>query len=118
MSDGLCHEDVRRFWQLLAEGICSGQTLLGTLRSTQELLPPEPMGRVVAALADDVNQGATLSQAMKSQTRVFSAAHLHLVEGGELLGRLDRMLLLILEFTWTCPTCGNLQVSPEFGKTS
>ncbi len=111
MTDDSCRPDVQRFWQLFTQGVCSGQTLLGALRSTGELLSAEPMGTVAAALADEVNQGASLSQAMKNQGRAFSPAHIHLVEGGELLGILDRVLLLILEYTWRCPTCGNLQVS-------
>ena len=113
MADTSCHANVQRFWRLLAEGFCGGQPLLSTLRSIQESLPPEPMGEVASALADDVGRGALLSQAMKNQSPIFSAAHISLVEGGELLGIVDRVLLLILECTWKCPTCGNLQISAE-----
>ena len=114
MTEIQCHPDGRRFWQLLAEGCCGGQPLGPLLRSIQEALPPEPMGKVVDALADDIiNQGKTLAEAMKNQPSVFTRAHVALVEGGELLGIVDRVLLLIMEATWRCPTCGSLQLKEE-----
>jgi len=104
-----CHPDMLRFWQRLTEGWCAGQPLLLTLRVIQEELPPEPLGTVVCAMADDVEQGACLSAVVKRQPSVFTQAHVSLIEGGELLGIVDRVLLLILEATWRCPSCGNLQ---------
>lgn len=104
-----CHPDMVVFWRLMAEGVCSGQPLLALLYSVGRELPPEPMGKVVAALAKDVEEGKTLSEAMAAVPSVFSKAHVCLVEAGEYLGRLDRILVLILEFTWRCPTCGHLQ---------
>ena len=118
MTETQCHPDGRRFWQLLAEGCCAGMPLGAVLRSMQEALPAEPMGKVVEALADDsIDQGKTLSAAMKNQPSVFTRAHVSLVEGGELLGIVDRVLLLILEATWRCPTCGNLQLPAGDGQT-
>ncbi|MBI5094237.1 MAG: type II secretion system F family protein [Candidatus Hydrogenedentes bacterium] len=110
MTDTQCHPDLQRFWQLLAEGWCAGQPLLTALRSIQKTLPLEPMGRVVGLLADEIEQGHSLSAAMKTHPSVFGKAHICLIEGGELLGIVDRVLLLILEFTWRCSTCGNLQL--------
>ena len=98
-----------RFWELLAEGVTAGRQLLGVLYSIQENLPPEPMGNVAGALAADVERGDALSQAMRNQPSVFTKAHVCLVEGGEYVGRLDRLLLLIVELTRDCPTCGNLK---------
>lgn len=109
MTETACHPDLQRFWELLAGGWCAGQPLLAMLRSIQEALPPEPMGKAVGLLADEVAQGHILSVAMKNQPSVFSKAHVSLVEGGELLGIVDRVLLLILEFGWRCPGCDNLQ---------
>lgn len=104
-----CHPDLLRFWQMLTERMCMGQRLLDVLDAIEEALPPGPLGRVATALADDVRRGSALSDAMKRHPTIFSRAHLCLVEGGERLGIIDRVLLLILESTWKCPTCGNLQ---------
>jgi len=102
-----------RFWELLAEGASAGQQLLTVLRSIHEVLPPEPMGDVAAALAADIERGYRLSEAMRSHPSVFSKAHVYFVEGGECVGRVDRLLLLIVELTRECPTCGALQFPPR-----
>ena len=115
MQNAKCHPDMQRFWQLLAEGYCTGQQQLTTLRLIQKELSPEPMGIAAAALEQDVAEGRMLSEAMNNQPSVFSRAHVSLVEGGERLGIVDRIVLLILEQTWKCPTCGNLQFPGETG---
>ena len=115
MTNTSCHPDMLRFWELLAEGVAAGRQLLKVLRSIQETLPPEPMGNVAAALAADIERGTALSRAMRNHPSVFSKAHVCLVEGGEHVGRLDRLLLLILELTRECPTCGALKF-PENGQ--
>lgn len=112
-----CHPDMVLFWRLMAEGVCSGRPLLSLLYSVGRELPPEPMGNAVAALAKHVDEGKTLSEAMAAIPSVFSKAHVCLVEAGEYLGRLDRLLVLILEFTWACPACGHLQF-PASRRTS
>ena len=109
MTETCCHPDMQRFWQLLAQGWCSGQPLLTILHSIQQALPPDPMGKVAGTLAEQVAQGRSLSDAMRGQPSIFTKAHNCLIEGGERLGIVDRVLLLILESTWRCPTCGNLQ---------
>ena len=108
MTATACQPEKQKYWQLLAEGLFRGQPLLSLLRSIEQVLPRKPMGQAVAALANDIEQGATLSQAMKRQPSIFSEADVHLVQGGELLGILERVVLLILESTWRCPECGNL----------
>ena len=95
---------------MLAHGLCSGQNLLGVLRDIEKALPPNPMGKAASALASDIDAGRSLSQAMKALPDVFSQAHVSLIEGGERLGVIDRVTLLILEFTWRRPTCGNLRL--------
>lgn len=108
MNDNTCHPEMLCFWQLMAEGFAAGQQLGGLLQSINDQLPPEPMGSVAAALAHDVAEGQTLSQAMKNQPAIFTKAHVCLVEGGELVGRLDLLLSVILELTRSCPACGGL----------
>ncbi|MHB1462298.1 MAG: type II secretion system F family protein [Armatimonadota bacterium] len=109
MSDSTCHPDMLRFWQLMAEGFAAGQQLGGLLKSISGQLPAEPMGNAAAALAHDVAEDQTLSQAMKNQPAIFTKAHVCLVEGGELVGRLDLLLSVIVELTQSCPACGGLK---------
>ncbi len=109
MGNSTCHPDMLRFWQLMAEGSAAGQQLGGLLKSISEQLPDEPMGNAVAALDLDVARGVMLSQAMKNQPAIFTKAHVCLVEGGELVGRLDLLLSVIVELTQSCPACGGLK---------
>jgi type II secretory pathway component PulF len=64
------------------------------------------MGAVAARLADDLEAGRSLSDAMRAQKGAFSKAEVCLVEGGERAGILDRVLVLIAEAVWRCPECG------------
>ena len=109
MKQSECHPDMKRFWEMLAAGLCGRQQLLETLESIGQALPPEPMGNSVSTLARDVRAGQMLSEGMRNQPRIFSPAHVCLMQGGEYLGIMDRAVLLILEYTWRCPTCGGLQ---------
>jgi type II secretory pathway component PulF len=109
-NDASCHPDVLRFWEMLADGVEAGQPMISVIRMIEKALPLEPMGRVAAKLGDDLNKSYTLSEAMSKQPGAFSRAHLCLVEGGERVGRVDRLLRLIAEFTRDCPSCGNLQI--------
>ncbi len=109
MTQTACHADLMRFWGLLARGFCMGRPLLETLRSIRGSVAPTPMAAAVARLGDDVEQGASLSEAMRNQPDVFTTAHVNLVDGGERLGILDKVLLLVLEQTWRCPACGGLR---------
>ena len=104
------HPDMLRFWEMLAEGFDAGQRLSAILRSIQEALPPEPMGNAAAALAADLERGKTLSEAMANQPSVFSRAHVCLIEGGERVGRIERLLHLIVELTRDNPACGSLRL--------
>ena len=116
MSDSMCHQDMQTFWRMLTGGFCGGQPLLPVLKSIAESLPAEPMGRVVHELCKDINDGCNLSNAMSRHPSVFSPAHISLIDGGERLGIVDKVLLLILEATWRCPTCSGLRFPEPGGK--
>lgn len=102
-----------RFWELLAEGICAGRQLITTLDEIRTTLHPEPMGDAAAFLIEGLVSGMSLSASMKRCPTVFSKAHICLVEGGELVGRLDLLLELIVVLTRNCPTCSNLSIQGE-----
>lgn len=104
-----CHPDMLRFWEMLADGAEAGQTLVGILRSIHQSLPREPMGDVAAALAADLETGKSLFEAMANQPAIFTRAHVCFIEGGERVGRVDRLLRLIWDLTRDCPACGSLR---------
>jgi len=89
----------------LTERACAGQPLLQALRAVEGEFHPQPLHAVVRALADDVENGLTLSAAMKRHPQTFSRGAICLVEGGECAGILDRVLVLIVEYVWRCPDC-------------
>ena len=101
-----CRPALRTFWSRFTERTCAGQPLLPALRAVEGELRPQPLHAVVRALADDVEDGLTLSAAMKKHPLTFSRGAVCLVEGGERAGILDRVLLLIVEHLWRCPDCG------------
>ncbi|WP_028455224.1 type II secretion system F family protein [Chitinilyticum litopenaei] len=76
--------------QLLRGGV----PLLDALTELQPTLSPALRG-IVAALIDDINAGATLSQALGRHPAAFDAVFVNLVGAGETAGRLPDMLASI-----------------------
>ena len=106
MTDNACCDDMIRFWTSLTRGICAGQNLLTALESAHEELESSEARKIIVELISDVRNGLRLSEAMAKQPKAFSKAAVCFVEGGEYAGIVDRALMLILESTWRCPTCG------------
>lgn len=93
------HPDMLRFWRMMNREISEGKQLIGALLCVSETLPPEPMGKAAGALADCVMRGKSLSEAMRYQPWIFPKAHTRLIEGGERVGRLDRVLSIIADLS-------------------
>jgi len=96
-------QDILTFVTHLAERICGGQALLPSLREIQDSLAAHPMAAVAGDVADAVEGGKTLSDAMAQQPGVFNEAVVALVRGGEVAGLLDHILALIVECSWRYP---------------
>ena len=101
-------EDLLAVYAGLAEAFCAGQPLLESLRRIQQRLSQLAIGPIVAAMADDVEHGASLSSAMSHYAGAFPEGAIRLVEAGELLGIPERTMVLLVEATWRCPDCKNL----------
>jgi type II secretory pathway component PulF len=99
--------DMELFWTELTRGVCSGSTLLETLRAIYSKLDGRrsPRAAVVASLCRGVEGGRTLSEAMQGYPDLFGRHVVCLMEGGERAGIVDRVLPLILEYAWRCPDC-------------
>ncbi|MHB1458317.1 MAG: type II secretion system F family protein [Armatimonadota bacterium] len=113
MTNLRCGTDMLQFWELLAEGVCAGRQLIVILDEIRAALQQESMGDVCAFLIEGLISGMSLSDSMRRCPKVFSKAHICLVEGGELVGRLDLLLTLIVDLTRECPTCSNLCIQGE-----
>ena len=106
MSENNCHADMIQFWTCLTRSICMGVNLQTALQSGYEETESESARKVIAEVIADVRKGLRLSEAMARHPQSFSKAAVCFVEGGEYAGVLDRVLVLILETMWRCPTCG------------
>lgn len=113
LTDLQCSVGMLRFWELLADGVCAGRQLIVVLDEIKAVLPPEPMGDACAFLIEGLISEMSLSDSMRRCPKVFSKAHICLVEGGELVGRLDIIVKLIADLTRDCPTCGNLSIQGD-----
>lgn len=106
MNEKNCHADMIQFWTCLTRGICMGANLQTALQSAFEEIESESARKVIAGVIADVRKGLRLSEAMARHPQFFSKAAVCFVEGGEYAGVLDRVLVLVLETMWRCPTCG------------
>ena len=95
--------DVMGFFTELAEQFCGGQPMLPSLRRIESGLADQPMAAVVRDLADSIEGGATLSDAMAEHPAIYDEAVMALVRAGEIAGVLDHILVLIVECNWRYP---------------
>ncbi|MFT3737092.1 MAG: type II secretion system inner membrane protein GspF [Rhodocyclaceae bacterium] len=83
--------DTARFASTLAILVSAGVPLLGALDAGRQVMNYLPLKDAVAAAADRVREGATLSAAMR-QTRSFPPLLIHMLISGEATGDLSSML--------------------------
>ena len=106
MSENACHPDMVQFWTCLTRNVCMGSTLLTALQSAHEESKSDWVRKLIADVTVDIRKGLQLSEAMAKHPEAFSKAAVCFVQGGDYAGILDRVLVLILESMWRCPTCG------------
>lgn len=70
----------------------SGVPLLSSLQALQEQLPSPSLTRILREVADDLQEGKTLSQALTRYPTAFGAIYVGLVRVGEAGGLLDQTL--------------------------
>jgi len=98
-------EPQQRFWTHLGDGLSAGSPLLACLRDCATELRDDPFATVVGELADELAAGGMLSAAMAARPAWFGTGAVKMVEGGELLGVLDRAARMVAEFAAECPNC-------------
>ncbi len=76
----------------------AGLPILRSLRILEEQQKPGTLKNVIGAVADDVESGATLSEAMAKYPKTFNNLYTNMVAAGEAGGVLDLILNRLAEF--------------------
>ncbi len=77
----------------------AGITIVRSLRICESQLKPGPLRAVIGAVGDDVEGGASLSEAMGKHPAVFDRLYVNMVRAGEKGGILDEILSRLAEFS-------------------
>lgn len=81
----------------LATLVKAGMPLLRALRTISDQLDPGPLRDVFALVANDVEAGVKLSEALSSHPRWFPPFYVNMVRAGEVGGLLDEILKRLAE---------------------
>ncbi len=76
----------------------AGLPILRSLRILEEQQKPGPLRVALRLVADDVEGGTTLSEAMARQPKAFDSLYTNMIEAGELGGVLDIVLQKLADF--------------------
>ena len=86
-------KDISVFSRQFATMINSGLSLLRSLYILEEQTENKAFREVIAEVRQDVERGASLSQAMAKHPKVFNKLYVSMVRSGEIGGVLDQVLL-------------------------
>ena len=84
--------EIENFTTLLATMLDAGVPLLASLEALMEQAETDRLKEVIKSLINELNSGASLSQAMRRHPKVFSVMYTNMVESGEKAGVLDTIL--------------------------
>ena len=87
-----------QFTRQLATLVDAGLPILRSLRILEQQQKPGPMRMAVRMVAEDVESGVTLSDAMARHNKVFSPLYSNMIRAGELGGVLDVILGRLANF--------------------
>lgn len=77
----------------------AGVTIVRSLRICGGQLKPGPLKTVIQAIGDDVEGGASLSEALGKHPGVFDRLYVNMIRAGEKGGILDQILARLAEFS-------------------
>lgn len=89
---------VTQFARQMATLQDAGLAILRSLRILEEQEKPGPFKRILGYVADDIEGGATLSEAMAKYPRCFNRLFVNMVAAGEVGGVLDVILNRVADF--------------------
>lgn len=95
---GVSDKKLAQFTNQLSILQASGIPIVRSLRICQSQLRDGPLKTVVGAVADDVEGGASLSEAFAKHEAVFDRLYVNMVRAGEKGGILDTILVRLADF--------------------
>jgi type IV pilus assembly protein PilC len=84
--------DLSTFTRQFATMINAGLPILQCLQTLREQVTKENFAKIISQVADNVEGGKTLAEALSKHPKVFNPLYVHMVEAGELGGMLDAIL--------------------------
>jgi len=87
-----------QFTRQLSTLIDAGLPILRSLRILEQQQKPGPMRLAIRLVAEDVEAGVTLSDAMARHPKAFNALYTNMIRAGEVGGVLDVILLRLADF--------------------
>lgn len=91
--------DISLATRQLATLIRSGIPLVESLTAIVEQTPKEQLKRALAAVRDQVNEGAALADALRAHPKLFQDYYVNMVHAGEQSGTLEMVLDRLADFT-------------------
>ncbi len=87
-----------QFTRQLSTLIDAGLPIVRSLRILEQQQKPGPMRLAIRLVADDVEEGRPLSEAMSTHPKAFNRLYCNMIRAGELGGVLDLVLQRLAEF--------------------
>ncbi len=84
--------DVLMFTQQLSSLLRSGMSLSQAMTTLERRTQKKPFAEILGKIRGDIEQGASLSEALAKYPKVFSNFHVNLVKAGEASGTLEEVL--------------------------
>lgn len=97
LTDRVSHKDVAVFCRQFATMIDSGLSLIRALHILGEQTESKVLAEIVGEVRQDVEKGASLSQALARHPKAFNRLFVAMVKAGETGGVLDRVLLQLAD---------------------
>jgi type IV pilus assembly protein PilC len=95
---GVSNKQLSQFTTQLAVLQNAGLPLLRSLKILSNQLKPSPLKYMVQDVADDVEGGSTLSDAMSKHPKAFDKLYVNMIKAGEIGGVLDTILNRLATF--------------------
>ncbi|MCY2927505.1 MAG: type II secretion system F family protein [Planctomycetota bacterium] len=95
---GVKRKHLTQFTRQLSTLIDAGLPIVRSLRILEQQQKPGPLRMAIRMVADDVEAGTTLSEAMERSPKVFDNLYTSMVRAGELGGVLDVILVRLADF--------------------
>lgn len=97
LTDRVSHKDIAVFCRQFATMIDSGLSLIRALHILGAQTESKKLGEIVEEVRQDVEKGASLSQALARHPKAFNRLFVAMVRAGETGGVLDRVLLQLAD---------------------